>query len=262
MTVFGPASIAELTEIADTWSAVSMSVPVTKSEAVHQRIVAAIREGVFVHGERLPGEHSLAERYKVSRQTIRVALADLQRDGYIATQAGSGSFVTFDGQELTPTGSWSSALASKGVASSTRILRFETIDDAELAQTLGLTEHRFIAVDRVRTSDSGTPISLEYSRIPVRAELRELRPDGLINGSLTATLEQAGVVTDAMEEWATVERLDAETAPTVGQRVGVSWLRLKSVARDDKGQIVEFVDSRLDPAHFHLHHTYRKAHND
>ncbi len=262
MTVFGVASIAKLTEISDTWSAVSMSVPVTKSEAVHQRIVAAIREGVFVHGERLPGEHALAERYKVSRQTIRVALADLQRDGYIATQAGSGSFVTFDGQEITPTGSWSSALASNGVASSTRILRFETIDDPPLAQTLGLKGSRFIAVDRVRTGDDGTPISLENSRIPFRAELSGLSPSGLVNGSLTATLEQSGIITDAMEEWATVEQLDALAADALGQHVGAIWLRLKSVARNEHGEIIEFVDSRLNPTHFHLHHLYRKAHND
>ena len=257
-----PLIVEELTEIADAWSAVSMSVPVTKSEAVHQRIVAAIREGVFVHGERLPGEHSLAERYKVSRQTIRVALADLQRDGYIATQAGSGSFVTFDGQEITPTGSWSSALASRGVASSTRTLRFETIEDRALAQTLGLKEHRFIAVDRVRANDDGTPISLENSRIPFRSEVKTLSSTGLINGSLSEALEAAGLVTDAMEEWATVEQLDAEAAHILGQEAGTTWLRLKSVARDVHGQIVEYVDSHLDPAHFHLHHTYRKAHND
>ncbi len=257
-----PLVVEKLTEIAHAWSAVSMSVPVTKSAAVHQRIVAAIREGVFVHGERLPGEHSLAERYKVSRQTIRVALADLQRDGYIATQAGSGSFVTFDGQEITPTGSWSSALASRGVASSTRILRFETIEDRALAHTLGLKEHRFVAVDRVRANDDGTPISLENSRIPFRSEVKTLSSTGLLNGSLSAALEAAGLVTDAMEEWATVEQLDAEAAHILGHEVGTTWLRLKSVARDANGQIVEYVDSRLDPAHFHLHHTYRKAHND
>ena len=78
-------------------------VPLSKPDAVRERIEAEIRSGELARGERLPGEHALATRFRVSRATVRQALAELQRGGYIATQAGSGSFVTYDGRDLAPT---------------------------------------------------------------------------------------------------------------------------------------------------------------
>lgn len=83
------------------------SVPLNKPDAVRERIVAEIRSGELARGERLPGEHALASRFRVSRSTVRQALAELQRGGYISTQAGSGSFVTYDGRDIAPTQSWS-----------------------------------------------------------------------------------------------------------------------------------------------------------
>ena len=48
---------------------------------------AEILSGELARGERLPGEHALASRFEVSRATVRQALAELQRRGYIATSS-------------------------------------------------------------------------------------------------------------------------------------------------------------------------------
>ncbi len=63
----------------------------------HERISAAlageIEAGHFQPGARLPGEVALAQRFGVSRSTVRTALAELAEGGLIATRTGKGSFV-------------------------------------------------------------------------------------------------------------------------------------------------------------------------
>ena len=52
-----------------------------------------IREGVFPPGSRLPGERELAERFGVSRVTIREAEIALQAMGRVRIKTGSGVYV-------------------------------------------------------------------------------------------------------------------------------------------------------------------------
>jgi DNA-binding FadR family transcriptional regulator len=52
-----------------------------------------IRDGAFPPGTRLPGERELAERFKVSRVTVREAEIALQAQGFINIKTGSGVYV-------------------------------------------------------------------------------------------------------------------------------------------------------------------------
>jgi len=61
--------------------------------SVAEQISSLIGEGVFPPGTRLPGERELAERFEVSRVTIREAEIALQAVGYIEIKTGSGVFV-------------------------------------------------------------------------------------------------------------------------------------------------------------------------
>lgn len=63
---------------------------------IADRIVALIREGVFPPGSRLPGERELAERFGVSRVTIREAEIALQAIGKIRIKTGAGVYVSDD----------------------------------------------------------------------------------------------------------------------------------------------------------------------
>ncbi|WP_216852780.1 FadR/GntR family transcriptional regulator [Phytoactinopolyspora halotolerans] len=59
-------------------------------ELVLQRIEAEISEGRLRIGDRLPGERALAERFGVSRTSVREAIRVLEVMGAIRTAAGSG----------------------------------------------------------------------------------------------------------------------------------------------------------------------------
>ncbi|MET8680923.1 GntR family transcriptional regulator [Streptomyces sp. NPDC004647] len=65
--------------------------------ALYQQVAAAIREaitsGEFPPGAPLPSETQLIERYKVSRPTVRNAVAALRSEGLIEVIHGKGSFV-------------------------------------------------------------------------------------------------------------------------------------------------------------------------
>ena len=61
--------------------------------SVADQIMKLIRDGAFPPGTRLPGERELAERFNVSRVTVREAEIALQAQGFISIKTGSGVYV-------------------------------------------------------------------------------------------------------------------------------------------------------------------------
>lgn len=62
-------------------------------EQLKQTLLANILQEVYSHGQRLPSEAELSELYKVSRITVRRAVAELVAEGYLTAQQGKGTFV-------------------------------------------------------------------------------------------------------------------------------------------------------------------------
>jgi GntR family transcriptional regulator/MocR family aminotransferase len=66
----------------------------------HRRIYELIRRAITTQilpaGERLPSTRSLAEDLTVSRNTILAAFEQLLDEGYVASQTGSGTYVTYN----------------------------------------------------------------------------------------------------------------------------------------------------------------------
>ncbi len=76
---------------------------------VADQIMEMIASGAFPPGSRLPGERELAERFDVSRVTVREAEIALQALGHISIKTGSGVYV------LSPPAADSSAVPSVSV---------------------------------------------------------------------------------------------------------------------------------------------------
>ena len=81
-----------------------------KHEEIARILTDEIRDGRVAYGLKLPGETTLAERFSVSRNTVRAALTQLGRAGLISTRSGKGSFVTYDGLPLNVRLGWARAL--------------------------------------------------------------------------------------------------------------------------------------------------------
>lgn len=55
-----------------------------------------IESGNYRRNDRLPASRHLAQSYGVARNTLRDALAQLEREGLLETRAGSGTYVIFE----------------------------------------------------------------------------------------------------------------------------------------------------------------------
>src|SRR5438034_9703795 len=82
-------------------------------------------------GTMLPSEADLQRRFNVSRATVRQAVQELAFAGVVKRQQGRGTFVAGPPLEraLPELTSFSEHLASKGLASSSRLITWEALDD-------------------------------------------------------------------------------------------------------------------------------------
>lgn len=218
-------------------------------------LAAEISDGRLPPGSRLPGEHRLAERFGVSRGTVRQALGELAHRRLVQTRHGAGTFVTFDAQRL----DWSLGLArvptghGAGVLSRS-LCSGEIVPDPALASRLGLFEPRFLAFDRVRELPDGTPVSLERSRVPLSERTRALAGLDLFGTSLGEALaSRAGLVAETSSAEIDVALLGNAEAAAIGRNAGTPFLRVQRTVRTREDALVEFVTSLLDPMHFRVH---------
>lgn len=222
-----------------------------KKQKLISHLTELIHSGRLAHGERLPGENQLAQRFKVSRGTVRGALSELQRQELIATQTGVGSFVTFDGVALDQGVGWARALSDSGSQVTTELLDIERCTDAQLAERFG--GNNFIAIRRLRRDATGLGISLERALVPAAGPLAELPERGLVDDSLTATLHAAGRYAAGGDQWIATERLDDDAARLLGRDQDELFLHAIRTSVDAHGELVEHVVSLLDPQRFQFH---------
>ena len=76
----------------------------SSSEPIYQQIVTQLKqlilEGDLNEAEGLPSIRTLAKELQISVITTKRAYEELERDGYIETVAGKGSFVAAQNKEL------------------------------------------------------------------------------------------------------------------------------------------------------------------
>ena len=70
-------------------------------EQICRQVKGAIAAGKLKPGEPLPSIRALARDLRISVITTKRAYEELERDGFICTQAGKGSFVAAQDAELT-----------------------------------------------------------------------------------------------------------------------------------------------------------------
>jgi len=227
----------------------------------HQQITAVlaqeIRSGHRPTGEQLPGEHALAQRFGVSRTTVRAALAELNEAGLIATRTGKGSYVLFDGRPLDNRLGWARALAVQGIDTRVRTLAVREVRDEQLASQLALDAGVFVTVERTRELvGDGCVITYERSFLPCVPGVVELPRRGLDDlsrtGSLTEVMRQAGLHPDHGEQRLSGRRIDAREAEVLRRAPGDWFLDTRRTSRAADGSLVEHVVSLLDPDHFQL----------
>ncbi|MBD8079899.1 GntR family transcriptional regulator [Cellulosimicrobium arenosum] len=231
-----------------------------KRDLVVEALAQKIRSGALAPGQRLEGEHRLAEEFDVSRGTIRQALSELARQELIATQSGIGSFVTFDDKPLDQRLGWAQALSDADAQIVTRVLAIATVapDDAPDLPAI-VPGGPLVAVRRTREltrPELPDVVSFENAFVPATGVLRDLPRTGLRDGSLSASLAAAGLRPARGEQRAALHRLTRDEARVLRREPGDAFLRTARTSFTSDGRFVEHVVSLLDPDHFQLHYTF------
>lgn len=159
---------------------------------IYDCILCSIQSGEYLENSPLPTERNLADKYHVSRSTIRQALETLKDNNYIYTIHGNGTFIkpqVFE-QSLLKFYSFTDELKN-----SDNLIHNEVIDygliklDRDLAIKLGYTTNdTFHKLIRIR-SVKDYPLMIETTYLP-QNRFYKLNIDNLKTGSLYAFLKE------------------------------------------------------------------------
>jgi GntR family transcriptional regulator len=130
---------------------------VTKQSETREQVLDLIeRLGV---GEAIPSERQLSTELGVSRLTVRAALDDLVREGFLERRHGAGTFVSEPkiAQELTMT-SFTEDMQRRGMVPSSKTLELKTVAaGARLGRLLHVSpSEQIVVVTRLRYADRET----------------------------------------------------------------------------------------------------------
>ena len=196
-------------------------------------------------GAMLPAERELAERFGVSRITLRQAVGELVLEGRLIRRQGSGTFVSPPKlvQRLS-LASYAEGMRSHGIVPGRNLINAERLSaDPGLARELRIEPgDSVVHLERVVTAD-GDRVGLESCYLPA------VRFPDLIERfdpatSLYAFLsEQCGVVFAAAEERLETVLATPREALLIGTNPALPMLLLHRVSYDPDGRPVERVRS-------------------
>src|ERR671935_2659212 len=133
----------------------------SKQVLTRQRVLELIDQ--LQVGEAIPAERRLSRELGVSRLTLRAALDDLVREGYLVRRHGSGTFVSEPkiAQRLTLT-SFSEDMRRRGMVPDSRTIGLENVHAGpQVARALRISpSERVYRIRRLRLAD-GEPMALE-----------------------------------------------------------------------------------------------------
>jgi len=201
---------------------------------------------------RIPSERALAERFAISRMTVRHAVENLVRQGVLERDSTSGTRVARAGvvRNLAARAtSLSQIIERTGAVPTSRLLRFEAAraDHATAAALMLPRGARVIMLLRQRMAD-GTPFCLETSYLPAARVPGLAAADFLPSTSLYALLESRyGIHPARRRGRIQVATVGAEDADLLGLPAGASVLEYSAVVFDAAGRPLERVMSLNHP---------------
>lgn len=138
---------------------------------IHDQIKKDVEEGIWKVGDRLPSERTLAEKFKVSRMTLRQAIQTLADEGILERKIGSGTYVARKKvqEKMTGTTSFTDIMLSQGRVPSSRTISYYIAKptSSEMEKLEIGEQEQIIRMERIRFADS-VPICFEIASIPYK----------------------------------------------------------------------------------------------
>lgn len=214
---------------------------------LREALLGEIRDAGLQPGDRLPTESDIERRYRVSRSTIRQALAEMAAEGLIHRVQGLGTFVAAPKIRHIPLlTSFSELVTSQGFAPSHRVLASSIAGAPRtVAAELGLDSDapcRFLR--RLLLADDRV-VGLAETWLPhdsVAAHDALFEPERLAQGSLYELLQRppVGLVLQRATETISPGAAEPADAELLGCAVGTPVLVIRRVTFTPEDRAVEF----------------------
>ena len=202
-----------------------------------------IARGVYASGSRIPSEMELAKYYGVGRITVRRAIEELSRAGYLNRQQGRGTFVCAPKlkrkiRQKDDVQSFSDACRVNGMEPGARVISRKILPaDSTEAQFFGVPVGTdLICVERVRTAD-GVPVMLENNAFVLADHpyLQTLADKDLTDNSIFALVAEHSGRAPLKSDPCTVEiaLADAQVASLLEVPVGEPLFYMEAYFTDE-----------------------------
>lgn len=133
-------------------------------------IIGGIEEDQIAEHEKLLSEREYCEKYDISRATVRQAIQELEKSGYIYKRHGKGTFVSPKAfkQDLLKFYSFTEEMKKLGKVPASQVLEFEIVQcDRKVARKLDCKEGDWVyELIRLRLADD-EPMMYEKTYLPV-----------------------------------------------------------------------------------------------
>ena len=209
-------------------------------DQVRQGLLDDLVTGNLAPGAKLPNENEIADRFGVSRATVREAVLGLLEAGYLARRHGSGTYVTKAPRSrhaLDSTVSYTAMIREAGhepgVSVISKAARAPTEPERQLLDlAVGET---VLELERVRLADRRPVI---YSRDRIPSALLEGLADEALDSSLYAALDTAGHAVRRASAELIPTLADAKLARLLEVKRGAPLLHIDQVDYDERGRAV------------------------
>ncbi|WP_153125597.1 GntR family transcriptional regulator [Peribacillus tepidiphilus] len=235
--------------------------PIPIYHQLEEYIKSQIECGALKVDEAIPSEREYAERYQISRMTVRQAINNLVNEGYLYRQKGRGTFVNKQKveQKLQGLTSFTEDMLERGMKPSSKLLSFQIIPaDIQVASRLKLKENTPVyEIQRVRLADD-VPMALETTYLP--ANLVKGLTEEIINQSLYKYIEDTLLLTisEAAQQIEAASAKEIEVKHLEIEKGSPVLLILRTSYLQD-GTPFEFVKSAYRADRYKFVHTMKRT---
>jgi DNA-binding GntR family transcriptional regulator len=215
------------------------------------QLVTAIENGTLPKGSFLDNELELADRWQVSRPTVRRAIQDLVEHGMLVRRRGVGTQVVSD-QVRRPfkLSSLYEDLAASGRQPTTAVLTLDTVAaDAEVADALGVPHGTQVVRIERRRSVGSQPLAIMRNWL-LSEVAGTITTDELEQRGLYPLLRDRGVRPHSATQTLGATAASSADAGTLGLTAGAPLVTMRRVMQDDTGRAVELGYHVYDAAHY------------
>ena len=201
-----------------------------------------IEAGTLAQGSKLPPERVLAEKFSITRVTVRQALARMEAEGLIFCEERRGWFVSPPRIRYDPTAntSFTESIAEQGRVAGTSVLSKQQLTASQWESTHldCAVGDPIYAISRLRTVD-GRAVLVE--QIHIKAERCPGLLDYPLDQSMTDLMSQKySIIEHRVQITMRPTALSEIPAKALGVAVGTPSLYLSRAILDQFNEVVEF----------------------